>query len=169
MGFSRQEYWSGVPSPAKAFCKGLFFLEVKHEKYLSHGPAQRVSTQQTHECVHASTPPSSVPFPGPGVRPLTGRFGRESLDSQKRSLVLHQLQQPWLRPPQVVLDPGAEGRAEENRIPRHSKTNARENGTHGLTYKAETESQTSETKLWPPGCEEGDREIGRLGLTYTHH
>lgn len=53
-----------------------------------------------------------------------GRFRRERLDPQKRSLVLHQPHQPWLRPAQVVLDPGAEGRAEEKRIPRHSKTNA---------------------------------------------
>ena len=124
MGFSRQEYWSGVPSPspAKAFFKGLSFLEVKHEKYLSHSPAQRVSTPT---CACTCLPhPHLFPSQGSGVHPLTGLFGRDSLDSQKWSLFLHQLHQPWLRPPQVVLDPGAEGRAEEKRIPRHSKTNA---------------------------------------------
>lgn len=53
-----------------------------------------------------------------------GLFRRERLDSRKRSLVLHQLHLRWLRPAQVVLDPGAEEGAEEKRIPRHSKTNA---------------------------------------------
>ena len=40
---------------------------------------------------------------------------------------------------------------------------------HTTLLTKQRQSQTSETKLWPPGCEEGEREIGRLGPTYTHH
>lgn len=86
-----------------------------------------------------------------------GRFRRERLDSQKRSLVLHQLHLPWLRQRRLSWIREQRKELKKNAFLGTARQMPRGNGTRDLTY---TERVTDVEKCVAPRVCGGRQRLG---------